>query len=211
VARTSDVKWVTAGVEVAASRRATWVALCGVSGKTRRVHVYVGDPLDGTQVTGQLVALWEKHELDGFALDPRSPSSTLVEPLKEQSMVLRLADAIGVATAHGRFRDLLYADKLRATGHPALDEAVYSAEARRLAGSEAVDRYPDGATEMAPLMAAELAVWMLGDPDEAEGITPGVWVVDGTPGRSQPAAAAGSRADWESWPDGIPPWVQQQG
>jgi hypothetical protein len=177
VARTSDTKWVTAGVEVAASRRATWVALCGVSKRTGRVHVHVGDPLDGTAVTGQLVALWEAHELDGFAMDPRSPSSTLVEPLQAEGMVLRLADAIGVATAHGRFRDLLYADRLRITGHPAVDEAVAAAEARRLAGSEALERYAAGDVEMAPLLASELSVWMLGDPDEAEGAEAGAWLI----------------------------------
>jgi len=177
VARTSDVKWVTAGVEVAASRRCTWVALCGVSGKTKRVHVQVGDPFDGTAVTGQLVALWEQHGLDGFALDPRSPSSTLVEPLKAEGMTVRLADAIGVATAHGMFADYLFADRLRASGHPDLDAAVRAAVARRLAGSDAVDRYPAGAVEMAPLLAAELSVWMLGDPDEADGIEAGVWVL----------------------------------
>jgi hypothetical protein len=199
------VKWVTAGVEVAASRRATWVALCGVSKRTGQVHVHVGDPLDGTDVTGQLVALWEQHDLDGFALDPRSPSSTLVEPMQAEGMVLRLADAIGVATGHGRFRDLLYADRLRITGHPAVDEAVQAAEGRRLAGSEAVERYADGAAEMAPLLAAELAVWMLGDPETAEGIDVGVWVVDEVPGRARPAGRAG----WEQWPDGIPPWVQR--
>jgi hypothetical protein len=153
------------------------VALCGVAKRTRKVVVHVGDPLDGTAVIGQLVALWERHDLDGFALDPRSPSSTLIESLKAEGMVLRLADAIGVATAHGRFRDLLLADRLRLTGHQALDEAAHAAEARRLAGSEAVDRYADGGVEMAPLLAAELSVWMLGDPDEAEGITPGVWLV----------------------------------
>jgi hypothetical protein len=92
------VKWVVAGVEVAASRRVTWTALCGVAPKTKRVVVHVGDPLDGTAVTGQLVALWEAHDLDGFALDPRSPSSTLVDPLKAEGMVVRLADAVGVAT-----------------------------------------------------------------------------------------------------------------
>jgi hypothetical protein len=211
VARTSDVKWVTAGVEVAASRRATWVALCGVAKRTKRVHVHVGDPLDGSAVTGQLVALWEKHELDGFALDPRSPSSTLVEPLKAEGMVLRLADAIGVATAHGRFRDLLYADRLRAAGHPALDEAVFAAEARRLAGSEAVDRYADGGVDMAPLMAAELAVWMLGDPDEAEGITPGVWVFSDSPGDLSAGTERSAPVPFEQWPDGVPPWVQRQG
>jgi hypothetical protein len=153
------------------------VALCGVAPKTKKVVVHVGDPLDGTAVTGRLVALWEQHDLDGFALDPRSPSSTLVEPMQAEGMVVRLADAIGVATAHGRFRDLLYADRLRITGHPAVDEAVQAAEGRRLAGSEAVERYADGAVEMAPLLAAELSVWMLGDPDEAEGIEAGAWVI----------------------------------
>jgi hypothetical protein len=177
VARTSDTKWVTAGVEVAASRRATWVALCGVSKRTKRVHVHVGDPLGGTAVTGQLVALWEAHDLDGFALDPRSPSSTLVDPLKAEGMTVRLADAIGVATAHGMFADLLFADRLRLTGHPALDQAAHAAEARRLAGQAAIERYAAGDVEMAPLLAAELAVWMLGDPDEAEGIDAGAWLI----------------------------------
>ena len=178
MARTSEaVKWNVAGVEVAASRRATWVALCGVSAKTKRVCVHVDDPLAGTAVTGQLVALWERHELDGFALDPRSPSSTLVDPLKAEGMMVSLPDAAGVAKAHGMFADLLTADRLRISGHPALDDAVRAAAARRLAGQDAVDRYADGGVEMAPLLAAELAVWLLGDPETAEGITPGVWVV----------------------------------
>jgi hypothetical protein len=164
-------------VEVAAHRRLTWVALCGVSSKTKRVHVEVGDPLGGTAVTGQLVALWERHGLDGFALDPRSPSATLTDALKAEGMVLGLPDAAGIAKAHGMFADLLFADRLRITGHPALDDAVQSAQARRLAGGAAVDRYADGATDMAPLLAAELAVWLLGDPETAEGIDPGVWVV----------------------------------
>ena len=60
VVRTSEPKWVTAGIEVAASRRCTWVALCGVSRKNKRVVVKVVDPLDGTAVTGALVALWER-------------------------------------------------------------------------------------------------------------------------------------------------------
>jgi hypothetical protein len=135
------------------------------------------DPLDGTAVTGQLVALWEELGLDGFALDPKSPSSTLVEPLTAEGMVVRQADAAGLATAHGMFADYLRAGRLRISGHPALDEAVRAAEARRLAGQDAVDRYADGGAEMAPLLAAELACWMLGDPEQAGGIEAGAWLV----------------------------------
>jgi hypothetical protein len=170
-----SVNWVAAGVEIATDRRCTWVAFCGVSKMTRRVIVELQEPLEGTQVTAALVAMWEHAELEWFALDPRSPSSTLIEPLQAESMPLRLADTIGVATAHGRFADLLYADKLRCRGHGALDEAIRTAEARRLAGSVAIDRY--AAADMAPLMAAELSVWALGDPETADGAEPGVWVV----------------------------------
>ena len=173
--RPGAVKWAGAGIEVAADRRCTWVAFAGVSKMTRRVVVELQEPLAGTQVTPALVAMWERAALDWFALDPRSPSSTLIEPLQAESMPLKLADAIGVATAHGQFADLLYADKLRFRGHPALDEAMQRAESRRLAGSVAIDRYAVG--DMAPLMAAELSVWALGDPETAEGITPGVYVV----------------------------------
>jgi hypothetical protein len=177
VAQIPEVKWTAAGVEVAASRRSTWVALCGVAPKTGRVHVQVGDPLDGTAVTPQLVALWQRLGLDGFALDPRSPSSTLAGPLQAEGMTLRLPDAAGVAQAHGMFADLLHADRLRITGHPDLDDAVRVAEARRLAGQSAIERYAGGGTEMAPLLAAELSVWMLGDPETAEGAEAGVWLV----------------------------------
>src|SRR5262249_49606664 len=119
--------------------------------------------------------MWEHAGLDWFALDPRSPSSTLIEPLQAEGMPVKLADTIAVATAHGQFADLLYADRLRLRGHGALDDAMRTAEARRLAGSTAIDRY--AVTEMAPLMAAELAVWGLGDPETAEGVQPGVWVI----------------------------------
>jgi hypothetical protein len=176
VAKTEDAKWIGAGVEIGADRRHTWVALTAVSAKTRRVVVELQAPLRGTQVTPGLTALWERWDLQWFALDPRSPSSTLIESLQAESMPLKLADTIGVATAHGRFADLLFADRLRIRGHPALDEAVRAAEARRLAGSTAIDRYAPAA-DMAPLMAAELGCWALGDPETAEGIEPGVWVV----------------------------------
>jgi hypothetical protein len=173
--RPVTVKWVTAGVEIAADRQSTWVAFCGVSKPTRRVVVELQEPLAGTQVTPALVQIWEHAGLDWFAVDPRSPSSTLIEPLQAEGMPLKLADTVAVATAHGRFADLLYADRLRLRGHGALDEAMRQAEARRLAGATAIDRY--AVTEMAPLMAAELAVWGLGDPETAEGIQAGVWLV----------------------------------
>lgn len=169
------MNWTGAGVEIAADRRCTWVALAGVAKVTRRVMVELAEPLEGTQVTQTLVAMWQRLDLEWFALDPRSPSSTLIGTLAAESMPVRLADTIGVATAHGRFADLLHADRLRLRGHGALDEAMRAAESRRLAGSHAIDRY--AREDMAPLMAAELAVWALGDPETADGAEPGVWIM----------------------------------
>jgi hypothetical protein len=171
---TVKIAWVAAGIEITADRKQTWVALAGVA-ESRRVVVDLADPLPGADATAAIVGLWEHFGLDRLAVDPRSPTSTLVEPLQAQGMPLRLADTIAVATAHGRFADYLYADRLRIRGHNALSEAVRAAESRKLAGATAIDRY--AATDMAPLMAAELAVWALGDPETAEGIDPGVWVI----------------------------------
>jgi hypothetical protein len=170
------MKWAAAGVEISADRSRTWVALAGVAALTRRVVVSLEDPLPGAVVAPQLVALWERHGLDWFALDPRSPSATLVAPLRAQGMPLRLPDTAGVAAAHGNFADLLAADRLRIRGHSALDAAVRAAQARRLAGGTAVDRF--AGTDMAPLMAAEMSVFALGDPEEADG-SPGFWVISG--------------------------------
>ena len=176
MAKTEAPKWIGAGVEISGDRKYTWVALAGVSARTRRVVVELQAPVGGTRAAPVLTALWERWDLEWFALDPRSPSSTLIESLRVGSMPLKLADTIGVATAHGRFADLLHADRLRIRGHPALDEAVRSAEARRLAGSTAIDRYAP-VVDMAPLMAAELGCWALGDPELADGAEPGVWVL----------------------------------
>lgn len=173
---TDPVTWVAAGIEVAADRQRTWTALAGVGVTSRNVVVDMQSPLHGTLVVAALVKLREDRDLQHLALDPRSPSSTLVEPLKAEGMPLKLADTAGVATAHGMFADYLNAGRLRIRGHPALDEAARAAEARKLAGAVAPDRYAP-AVDQAPLMAAELACWALGDPETAEGITPGAWAL----------------------------------
>jgi hypothetical protein len=172
------VKWIALGVEVAVDRSKTWAALAGLS-DTGRVTVDLCPPLVGAGVAVAIEELWEEHELESIGLDPGSPSSTLVAPLQAAGMPLKLTDARAMAAAHGGFVDLLGADRLRIRGHGALDAAVRVAESRRLAGAAAVERY--GSTvDMAPAVAAELAVWALGDPDSADGLGPdavGVWVV----------------------------------
>jgi hypothetical protein len=118
---------------------------------------------------------WSDWQVDSVGVvDPSSPSATLVEPLQNAGMPLKLADSRGMAVAHARFRDLLDADRLRVRGHQALDEAVRLAQERRLSGAFAVERY--GGPDMAPLVASELACWAL--EDDPDGQRPGIWSVD---------------------------------
>ena len=74
-------------------------------------------------------------------------------------MRLLRADAVGMATAHGLFLDGLNAGRLLIIGRPELSEAAKPAEERRLAGSFAVDGYQG----VEPLIACELAVWVLAE------------------------------------------------
>jgi hypothetical protein len=139
-----------------------------------RVVVELLEPLPGTLTMVETVEqAWADWQVDSVGIDPSSPSATLVEPLQNASMPVKLADARGMAVAHGKFRDLLDVDRLRVRGHQALDEAVRVAQERRLSGAFAVERY--GGPDLSPLVASELAVWALDDPD---GQQPGVWLLE---------------------------------
>lgn len=155
--------WPALGVEVAPDRARTWVARAAVD-TDRRIAVELLDPIPGASMAAGMIARWwSRWHVDDIAIDPHSPSSTLLEPLRNEGMPLKLADALGMAVAHGKLHDLLTSSRLRIRGHEALDHAARLAKERRLAGAHAVERYGDA--DLAPLVAAELAVWALGDPD----------------------------------------------
>jgi hypothetical protein len=150
--------WPALGIEVAADRARTWVARAAWDAD-RAVVVELLDPVVGSATVPALVDGWrDEWQTEAVALDPRSPSATLVGPM--EGRWLKLADARGMATAHGKFQDLLTGGRLRVRGHSALDDAARLAAERRLAGATAVDRYAPAA-DLAPLVAAELAVWAL--------------------------------------------------
>jgi len=149
--------WPAVGVEVAGDRACTWVARAAESGG--RVTVELLDPVPGTDAVLGLLGRWlVAWRAAGIGIDPRSASATLVEPMVKAGLPVKQADAHGMAVAHGRFRDLLDTGELRVRGHEALDAAAARASERRLAGSQAIDRY--GGADPAPLVAAELAVWV---------------------------------------------------
>ena len=66
-----------------------------------------------------------------------------------------------VAAAHGEFLDNAAAGELRHVPSPELDAAVRVGAERRLGGATAWDRRTGGPVDVAPAVAAELAVWGL--------------------------------------------------
>ena len=153
-------EWPAAGVEIAGDRSQTWVARATYVDEVR-VVVELLDPVPGTGAVLLLLPGWVgEWQTRMVGIDPRSPSATLVAPLREApSVVLAEVDAHAMSVAHGGFHDLLDGGQLKVRGHAAVDDAARRASARKLAGSYAVDRY--GGAEPAPLVACELAVWAL--------------------------------------------------
>jgi hypothetical protein len=152
--------WPAMGIEVSADRSRTWVARAAE--RKGRVVLELLEPLPGPAAgtVVSTVAGWRTEwRVGSVGIDPRSPSASLVAPLKAAKVPTTAADAHGMAVAHGTFLDLLTGGRLRTRGHAALDTAVRQAQERRVAGAAGLDRYQG--VDPAPLVAAELCCWVL--------------------------------------------------
>jgi hypothetical protein len=166
------VQYTALGVEITEDRTRTWIALAGA--EDRRIVVDLLPPIDGTDAVPTISDLWGKHPVDAVALAPRGPAATLLDGLRNDGMPIVEADAVALEVALGRFLDWTKAGKLKHRGDHALTDAVRLAASKRSSsGAQAVDRAVNA--DMAPLVAAELAVWALGDPDSDN--QPGVYVL----------------------------------
>jgi hypothetical protein len=149
--------WPAAAVQIDQARQHTWVATAAHDDGL--VVVKLWPPLPGTDVAATLSGWCTSLGVQLVGISPRSPSATLLDPLTGEGVRLQLADAVGMATAQGRFADLLNAGRLSIIGRPELTEAARLAEVRRTAGSYALDGYAG----LEPLVACQLAVWVLAD------------------------------------------------
>lgn len=172
---------VAAGAEISAGRGKTWVALSSAANWRGVVRIELLEPHPGPHAAGRIAELVTRERLQHVAIDPKSPSATLVRMLRQARVPLRLADAAGMAEASGLFSDLLKARRLEIAapaGDQSLDEAIRQAQTRSLAGATAVERY-GGNVEMAPLIAVQLALWAAIATDP----TPEPFVIFGGDGR----------------------------
>jgi hypothetical protein len=148
--------WPAVGVEIAGDRSRTWVA------RGARRHglalVEVETVAGTTAVVGWLAGIAARLGVRTVAIDPRSPSATLVDPLGKARLPVRTVDTHQLATAHGLLLDALTAGTVQIRGSAEAGLAARIAGERRLSGARAIDRYTG---EPAAVLAIELAHWAL--------------------------------------------------
>jgi hypothetical protein len=111
----------------------------------------------------------QRPNLVATVLDPQSPATTLLEPLRALNVTVTEPTSRDVALAHGLTLDELRAGRLRYVEHEALTAAAQHAVARPLAGAQALERRRVE-VDASPLTACELAVWALLRPPPKTGL-----------------------------------------
>ena len=161
------------GAEISEDR-----SLCAVAKAWRdergRIAVKVvwrGSPLVAPDV---MDALYMSDDPVETAVDPRSQSATLCAKLAERGVPVRRLGPEDVAVAHGEFMDLVGSGRLKHFEQRELTAAVRGAQARPLAGAQALERRKVG-VDQSPLTSSEFAVWALQRWEETS--QPGVYVV----------------------------------
>jgi hypothetical protein len=153
--------WLSArsGVEISEARDHTSIAAAGwVDGGF--ILVELASYLSGTDPTSEVLRLRDERTVTAVALDPHSPAATALAPLKAARVAVTKVSTHDVAVAHGEFVDAIRAGVLRHTGQAELTAAIRHGQQRRLGGATAWERR-GAPVDVAPALAAEIAVWAL--------------------------------------------------
>ena len=116
--------------------------------------------LDGTDPLAAVLALQRERTVLAVAIDPHSHATTAIGPLEGAGVRITRPSSVDLVTAHGNFLDLLAAGRIRHQGQTQLTAAARHLEQRRLGGASAPERR-GALVDVAPAVAAELAVWAL--------------------------------------------------
>ena len=131
---------------------------------------YYGAPAGAVARIGDL---WAKHDPVCIVIDPRSQAGTLLGPLAEAGILVKLPTTADVVVAHGEFLDLVTTGQLEHLDQPPLTAAVRAGMQRPLAGAQAWERRV--MVDESPLVAATLACWGFRRWEELS--KPGVWAI----------------------------------
>jgi hypothetical protein len=116
--------------------------------------------LDGTDAVPAVLELRGQRTVLTVVVDPHSHAATLIAPLEAAGVAVTRPSSSDVVVAHGGFLDTLAAGRVRHAGQPELTAAARHLEQRRLGGASAPERR-GAPVDVAPAVAAELALWAL--------------------------------------------------
>lgn len=116
--------------------------------------------LDGTDPVAAVLQLQQQRTVISLVVDPHSHAATVIRPLEAAGVTVTRPSSGDVAEAHGTFLDALAAGRVRHRGQHELTAAMRHLEQRRLGGAAAPERR-GALVDVAPAVAAELAVWAL--------------------------------------------------
>jgi hypothetical protein len=117
--------------------------------------------LPGTDPTAAVLRLREERTVLAVAVDPHSNAATCIRPLEAAGVAVTKPTSSDLVEAHGMFLDALAAGRIRHQGQPELTAAARHLEQRRLGGASAPERR-GAAVDVAPAVAATVALWALG-------------------------------------------------
>ncbi|HEX8135563.1 MAG TPA: hypothetical protein VF880_19300 [Actinomycetes bacterium] len=156
---TTMVTDVALALEISEDRRHTSVVAAGrLPGGL--VVLDLAAYLDGTDPVAAVLELQQQRTVLAVVVDPHSNAATCIRPLEAAGVTVTRPTSGDVAEAHGLFLDELAAGRIRHRGQPELTAAMRHLEQRRLGGASAPERR-GALVDVAPAVAAELAVWAL--------------------------------------------------
>jgi hypothetical protein len=116
--------------------------------------------LDGTDPVAAVLEIRAERTVLQVVVDPHSNAATAIQPLEAAGVAVTRPTSSDLVVAHGLLLDALAAGRIRHQGQPELTAAARHLEQRRLGGSTAPERR-GAPVDVAPAVAAELAVWAL--------------------------------------------------
>ena len=116
--------------------------------------------LDGTDPTAVVLEHRERRSVLAVVVDAHSNAATAIRPLEAAGVEVTRPSSSDVAEAHGGFLDALAAGRVRHQGQAPLTTAMRHLAQRRLGEATAPERR-GASVDVAPAVAAELALWGL--------------------------------------------------
>jgi len=148
------------GVDMAPEGVLTSICVAGVRGDGRW-HVELIEQREGSMwVAARAGEVAKRHGFGAVVVDGASPAAALIEPLREEGLVVTVTGAREMGQACGSVLRLAFEDGLRHLGQPQLASSLGVARKRRI-GSEGLWGWGRAASgsDISAVVAVTLALW----------------------------------------------------